>query len=252
LSSAFTQVELLVVIAVMSAVTTFLMAALSRVSEMANQSKCANNLKQIALAAVEYSDDRRFFPHLGPINELDPGWESPVAAKCARTLAWCGYVEEPEVFVCPSSPDEPAPYSRCDGFDVKNLCWANGAPSDRRPLSLPLYQSTGQNGDKNLSLMTDLSYGWTRRGLWTNCTSCPLLVADKARLLTDTERGVFDAGAHAGNMRGNHPDCIQGATVGGFTVRFTPTTDIVNTSNLGATVQGAGGFMGVLDDSEDP
>ena len=253
----FTLIELLVVIAIIGILATLLMPALLKAKEKANQTKCMNNLKQIAIASVQYSDDKRFFPHVTSINSLDTGWASQVAAKCVRTLVWLNYDDNPEGFICPSSADQYTPLSVAAHQDIRNMCWANGNPIalGPPPPPLPLYQPAGSNGDQNLTQMTDLSYGWTKRGYTTNAISMAMLVGDKARILTDDAlngSGLTGGASHVGNMIGNHKDAIQVACIDGHTQRLTPTTDLINSANVGANVQGNGGFMGVLDDVEDP
>ena len=75
--SGFTLIELLVVVAIIAVLAAMLLPALQRAREQGRRTKCASNLKQIAVATQLYLDDNegafpsypttdaRLFPYLG-------------------------------------------------------------------------------------------------------------------------------------------------------------------------------------------
>src|SRR4051812_12161928 len=62
--SAFTLVELLVVIAIIGTLVALLLPAVQRARESSRRSSCANNIRQVILATIQYEDRFKRFPGL--------------------------------------------------------------------------------------------------------------------------------------------------------------------------------------------
>lgn len=121
-SAGFTLIEILVVIVIISLLAAILFPVFTRVREKARQATCQSNLKQIALAVTQYSQD---YDERYPMGEVYP-WNNTDKA-CAVTAAkeqgitpyktlsatggtptWMGaiysYTRNTQMYYCPSGP----------------------------------------------------------------------------------------------------------------------------------------------------
>jgi prepilin-type N-terminal cleavage/methylation domain-containing protein/prepilin-type processing-associated H-X9-DG protein len=121
--TAFTLVELLVVIAVIAILAALLLPALSKAKESARRTRCASNLRQVLLAASMYADenDGRF--------PAQPSDGRPVRAVGGDGRNFYDllmpYTLNPDTWLCPSAGDNAAegaqPPGRLMGFHMNGL-----------------------------------------------------------------------------------------------------------------------------------
>jgi prepilin-type N-terminal cleavage/methylation domain-containing protein len=154
----FTLLELLVVVALIALLAAFFVPTLRSNYEKKMRIGCTNNLRTFGLAAIQYADDKRFFPHNGKLSKVDGDGMNGTSnhqTKIVRALQWYGYHDEPENWICPASSDSaPEPSAQ-----VRTWSWGGGERG-----SLTESPFVHDADDPALIATAELSYGWTRRG----------------------------------------------------------------------------------------
>jgi hypothetical protein len=151
----------------------FVYALIRRAHAGAKATQCANNLRQVSLAAIEYSSDKRFLPHVGRIREYDGDASTDHASRAMAALFYYGYSERPEILICPIAGSEQAYLGRFPR-DSRDWTWS-GQPNPTPELSPIVAPDLGPTLEDSI----ELSFSWSRRGLNTGMSSITILAGDK-------------------------------------------------------------------------
>jgi len=175
----FTLVELLVVIGVIAVLISMLLPALNRAREQSQRIKCASNLHQIAIAAINYATENRgYFPDnrsaepyfVGNSSSQTPYWD-------VRPL-WDPYMKSVDVFYCPSFDLQTA--SALNGTNYRAIA---GTADDATPQYAPKDPNVGWRCTPEstsvafyVSVNYNLFCGWARNTATLTPTSDRILV----------------------------------------------------------------------------
>ncbi|HEY3332169.1 MAG TPA: DUF1559 domain-containing protein [Capsulimonadaceae bacterium] len=119
--TAFTLIELLVVIAIIAILAAILFPVFATAREKARQTQCTSNVKQLALAWIQYVQD---YDELVPCGAP---MTIPNGGIMAHGLAWGSqlypYVQSKGIYTCPDDPTNPKnPNSKTSGSASATIC----------------------------------------------------------------------------------------------------------------------------------
>jgi hypothetical protein len=128
----------------------FLGVCRARVARDCGRNRCSRNLRQIALACIQYADDKKWFPTtLGPAPSIDATGHlvPPDDGRVARALVRHYYLDNPELFVCNMSDDVAPPL---DGIGPTSYGFSARRLSGTARSALPLVADRARRADDAL------------------------------------------------------------------------------------------------------
>jgi prepilin-type N-terminal cleavage/methylation domain-containing protein/prepilin-type processing-associated H-X9-DG protein len=119
--NAFTLIELLTVVAIISILASMLLPTLSRAKEQAMRIKCVSNQHQVSLALKMWGDDNRFhYPWATPVSS---GGSQGSCLTWQHFMAAQAEMETPRVLVCPSDSGRDAAFAWLGTNNDKSVTW---------------------------------------------------------------------------------------------------------------------------------
>ncbi len=107
-AGGFTLIELLVVVSIIAVLLAIMMPAMRKIKEVARDTNCKSNLKNIGLALAMYLNDfDRKIPNTGSSNGFlwktaSGAWLQPGASNAYWGIYYRDYLKETKIFGCPS------------------------------------------------------------------------------------------------------------------------------------------------------
>lgn len=131
--AAFTLIEILVVIAIISLLAAILFPVFGRARENARRSSCASNFRQIGLATVQYAQD---YDETMPLFSYAGfgGYDGLDGARWADMIY--PYVKSTQVFDCPSGTKSLATDASGQFYDINTYSYGFVTPSNAEPVGV--------------------------------------------------------------------------------------------------------------------
>jgi len=199
-------VELLVVVTIIGILVGLLLPAVQAAREAARRSACANNLKQLALAAHNFHSAYGSFPQARPFNDVDDSASGGTLTQTAHGYDYLGFLPRLLPYL-----DQAALYQ---SIDFKGVATTGTAPAGTTTLSTTVQQTAVPvfrcpSDTDRLNQASDLAnnfYGWQHnnyRGNAGNNTGLISTVASQtsgvngattAATFSELNNGVFVTG----------------------------------------------------------
>jgi prepilin-type processing-associated H-X9-DG protein len=173
--SAFTRIELIVVILVIGLLAVLVMPAISRARATAGRIYCNNNLKCIGTGYRLWAGDHGdLVPTLQTVKSN--GWQDFLTNANEGAICWTNYFimqnelgQTPKLLLCPADERKPAT-SFTNNFDNTHVSYFVGVNAN------DIYPQSIQGGDRNLGPGTkpDPDYGYSPKSGKGNDVTLPL------------------------------------------------------------------------------